>query len=93
MVEQTVVEQAEKTPDDMRVSSEEEPTDLPVVVEKSKRPPTSKPTGRHHKFSHISPKIRIENLVNSRRQPELRAGTARTREKTVSSYRKFLVIV
>ena len=52
VVEQTVVEQKEETHDDMRVSSGEELTDLHVYEESSKRPHTSKPTGKQN-FVHI----------------------------------------
>ena len=37
VVEQPVVEPNEKTPDDMRVSSEGESTDLPLIEEKAQR--------------------------------------------------------
>ena len=49
-----------ETPDDMRVSSEEEPTDLLVFADRSKRPNTTKPTGRHIVFTHTKdPKCEI----------------------------------
>ena len=50
LVEQPVVEAKEKTPDDLRVSSEEEST---VLSKKDfRRPNTSEPTGRHI-FTHF----------------------------------------
>ena len=42
-----------KTPDDMRVGFEEESADLQLIPEKPKRPITSKPTGKHHVFTHF----------------------------------------
>ena len=77
----------------MRVSSEEESTDLPSFAERSKRQNTSKPFGRHKGFFNISPKIGILKLVSSRRLPELGAGTARMHEETVFIYRKFGVML
>ena len=53
VVEQPVVEPKEKTPDDMRVSSEEESADLTHIAERSQRPTASKPTGRHDVFTHV----------------------------------------
>ena len=52
----------------MRVSSEEESTDLPFVEERSKKPDTSKPTGRPM-FSHIFPMIRIVKCVSPQKLP------------------------
>ena len=49
-VELRAVESEEKTPNGMRVSSDEETTDLPLIAERSKRPNTSKPTGKHNVF-------------------------------------------
>ena len=54
VVEQPVVEP--QKPDDMRVSSEEESTDLPSIANRSRRPHTSKPTGRHKFFFTHFPK-------------------------------------
>ena len=43
-----------KTPDDMRVSSEEESTDLPPIANRFKKPHTSKPTAKHNfLFKHF----------------------------------------
>ena len=54
VVEQlVVVEPQEKTPDDMRVSPEEESTDLPFIAERSKRPNTSKPICSHNVLAHF----------------------------------------
>ena len=48
VLEQPVFEPKEKTPDDTRVSSEAELTNLPFIA--PKRPNTSKPTGRYNIF-------------------------------------------
>ena len=53
MIPRLVVEPKEKTPDHMRVSSEEEPTDLPFIADRSKRPNTSRPIGRHSVFTQL----------------------------------------
>ena len=53
VVEQLVDEPREKTPEDMRVTSEEESADLRVFAEKTKRPNTSKSTGQHNAFTHF----------------------------------------
>ena len=53
VVEQPVVEPKEKIPDDMRVSSEEESTALPLIAKRSKKSNTSKPIGRHSVFTHV----------------------------------------
>ena len=66
VVEQlVVVEPQEKTTDDMRVSPEEESTDLPFIAERSKRPNTSKQFAATM-FLHTFPKIRIVKSVSSR---------------------------
>ena len=70
VVEQPAVE-SKKTPDDMRVMS--------------KRPNTSKPTGRDNIFTHF-PQLRIVKYASSQRLPELRAGTARMHEETESIF-------
>ena len=49
-VELHAVESEEKTPNGKRVSSDEETTDLPFTAERSRRPNTSKPTGKHNVF-------------------------------------------
>ena len=49
----SVVEPKEKTPHSMRVSSEEELTDIPFIAKRSKRPNTSMPTGRHNVCTHV----------------------------------------
>ena len=46
-VKQLDVEPKEKTPDDMRVSSEEESIDLPFFATRSKRANTSRPNGKN----------------------------------------------
>ena len=53
VVEQLVVGPREKTPEDMRVNSEEESADLRGFAEKTKRPNTSKSTGEHNAFTHF----------------------------------------
>ena len=83
VVERPVVEPKEKTRDDMRVSSEEESTDLPSVANRSRRPNTSKPTGRQNVFLHIFVKIRLVKLARSQKLPELLARAARKHEETV----------
>ena len=55
-MEQHVVEPKVKTLDEMRVSFEFESTVLPVLAERSKRPNTSKPTGRHNDFTNRAPR-------------------------------------
>ena len=82
VVEQTVVDPKERPSSDVRVSSEEKSTDLPFTAERSKRPNTSKPIGRHIFF--IFPTIRIAKFAISHKLPGLRAGkqvmdTAETR--------------
>ena len=80
VVEEPVVEPKEKTPDDMRVSSEEVSTDLPLIQERSQGPDTSKPGGRHTVFVlHIFLKILTVKSVSS-----LRAGTARKHKEIKS---------
>ena len=80
VVEQLEVEPKEKTPNDMRVKSEES-ADNPVYTGKSKRPSTNKPTGKIV-FSHILQHVRIVQFVSSQRLPKLRAGTSPKREET-----------
>ena len=64
VVEQPVVAPKETTPDDTRVSSEEESTDLPFVAERFQRPNTSKQSGSTM-FLHIFPKIRSVRYPSS----------------------------
>ena len=49
---------------------EEESTDLPFVAERSKRPNTRKPNGRHNVFFTIFPIIRLLNSSNRERERE-----------------------
>ena len=69
VVEQPAVEPEEKTLDERRVNSKEESTDLPVSAERSKRPNTSKPIGRHKVCTHFptDPKCEICNHAFSER--------------------------
>ena len=53
LVEQPEVKPKEQTPDEMRVSSKDQSTDLPGFAERSKRPNTRKPTNRHNVFTHF----------------------------------------
>ena len=53
LMEQPVVEPTETTPDDVRVSSEEESTDLASDADRYKIPNTRKPTGRHNFWTHV----------------------------------------
>ena len=87
---QPVDEPEEKTPDDMKVSSEAEATDLPFIAERSMRPNTNKQANWQAQFFFytIAPEIRIAKSVSSPRLPELRAGTAPKREETVFSKRR-----
>ena len=64
------------------MSSEEESTDLPSIAERSKRPNTSKPTGRHNVFTHFQT-MWIVKFVRSRTLPDLLAGTAATADHKV----------
>ena len=73
----------------MRVSSEEESTDLPSIA---KRPHTNKPTGRRSVFFNIFLKIRILKFASSQILPELRAGIAWKREETESNIHTNLVV-
>ena len=91
-MEQPEAEPKDKTPVEMRVSSDEESTDLPVFAERPQRPNTRTPTDRHNVFTHFPQTIRIVKSVSSRRLPEFRAETARNHEETVFFYLKFLVI-
>ena len=68
VVEQLVVE---PTPVVMRVSSEEESIDLLVFAERSKRPNTSKPTGRHNVFTQVC-KFTKTTRAPFRNRPETR---------------------
>ena len=60
-----------KTPDDMRVRSEEESTDLLSIANGSKRPHTSKPTGWHNVLTHfpIDPDCEVFKLTETSRAP------------------------
>ena len=71
VVGQPVVEPKEKTPDEMRVSSEEESTDLHVSAEMSKRPNTSKQTGRHKVFTPLPEDLncQVRKLTKTTRAP------------------------
>ena len=89
VVEQPVVEPTEKTPDKMRVSSEEESAGLPCVADGSKRPHTSKPTGKHNVFTHVPNNPDCE-FARSLKLPGLHAGIARKREETPSTGHKAL---
>ena len=59
------------TTDDMRVSSEEESTNLPFVADRAKRPNTSKPTGRHSIFAHFpkGPNSEVCKITETTRTP------------------------
>ena len=65
------VEPKEKTPDDMRVRSEEESNDLPLFAEKSKRPTTSKSTGKHNVFTLVpkDPDCEVWKITKTTRAP------------------------
>ena len=88
LVEQHVVEAKEKTPDDLRVSSEEESTFCRRKIS-GDQIPASQLAGTS---LHIFPKIRIGKCASSRTLRELRAGTVRKREETVFICRKKLVM-
>ena len=79
VVEQPAVEPKEKTPDEMELSSKEESNDLPFVAERSKRPNTSKPTGRHNVFTHVpkDPHCQICELMKTTRAPSRNRPDAR----------------
>ena len=63
----------EKTPDDVRVSSEGESTDLPFGAERSRRSNTSVPIGRHNVFSHFEVcKLPKTTRAPFRNRPEAR---------------------
>ena len=55
----------------MRLSSEEKSTDLPFIAERSKRPNTSEPTGKHHVFTHVQNDTNCEfcKTTNTTRTP------------------------
>ena len=74
VVEHPAVERKDTTPDDMRVSSDEESTDLPTIANKSKRPNTSE---RAQSVYTVSQKIRIVKFVSSRQLPERNRPEAR----------------
>ena len=90
VVEQLVVEPQEKICDEMRVSSEDELTDLRVFAERSKRPHTTNQVAGTM-FLHMFLKIRIVKSASSQRLLELR-GIAGQHEETVFIYRKFWVL-
>ena len=71
VVDQPAVEPKGKTPDDMRVRSQEESSDLLVFAERSKRRTTRKPTGRHNVFTHVpaDPNCEVCKLTKTSRAP------------------------
>ena len=83
VVEQFVVEPTEKTHDDLRVSFEEESTDLLCSSQNGPRDQTQASRLAGTIFLHIFFKIRIVKFVSSRKLPDFRGGTARKREETV----------
>ena len=82
----------ETTPKDMRASSEEESTNLLVVAERSGRPKTGKPTGRHNVFTHFhqDPNCEACRLMKTTRAP---CGNRRKREETVLIIHKNLIML
>ena len=62
VVEQPQVEPQERTPDEMRVRSEEESTDFPYIAARSTRPNASQPTGRHSVYNIFSQRSELCSL-------------------------------
>ena len=84
VVERPVVEPKERTRDEIRVSSEEESTDLPSVANRSKRPNTSKQLAGKMFFTHFRKdptcevcKITKTTRALSKSRPEARGDRTR----------------
>ena len=84
---ENVVEPKGKTLDDMKLSSEEQSNDLPGCANMSKRPNTSKPTGRHHNFTHFfeDPNCKVCMLTKLTRAPSRKRPEARRRPYSSST--------
>ena len=96
VVEQPAVEPKEKTLGYINLSSEEESTDLPFIAERSKRPNTSTPIGRHHVFfTHFpkNPNCEVCKLTRPDAQgyriSRLQHGFKATPRKTMKTLQKF----
>ena len=71
VVEQLAVGPQENTPDDLRVSSEEESIDLLFIADTSRRPNRKKPTGRHNVSAHLpkDPDCEVCKFTHTTRAP------------------------
>ena len=83
--------QKRKSPDDMMVSPEEEPADLPVFAEKVQETKHKQADWQPPWFFYtLVLKLRIVKFASSQQLPGLRAGIARKREETAIIIHRYL---